>query len=50
MRNAGATTIGQDEETSIVYGMPAEAFKRGAVEQVLPLGGIANAVVHASHQ
>ncbi|MDH4263269.1 MAG: chemotaxis response regulator protein-glutamate methylesterase [Spirochaetia bacterium] len=34
MREAGAHTVAQDEDTSIVYGMPFEAFKRGAaVEQ-----------------
>jgi two-component system chemotaxis response regulator CheB len=33
MREAGAVTIAQDEETSIVYGMPREAMKRGAAVQ-----------------
>jgi two-component system chemotaxis response regulator CheB len=34
MREAGAHTVAQDEDTSIVYGMPFEAMKRGAaVEQ-----------------
>jgi two-component system chemotaxis response regulator CheB len=37
MREAGARTIGQDEATCVVYGMPKEAWKRGAVERVLPL-------------
>jgi two-component system chemotaxis response regulator CheB len=37
MRQAGARTIGQDEATCVVYGMPKEAYKRGAVERVLPL-------------
>ena len=32
MRKAGASTIGQDESTSIVYGMPKVAFDIGAVE------------------
>jgi two-component system chemotaxis response regulator CheB len=37
MRDAGAYTIGQDEATSVVYGMPQEAKKVGAVVQELPL-------------
>jgi two-component system chemotaxis response regulator CheB len=37
MLEAGAHTVGQDEESSIVYGMPKEAFKRGAVQKQLPL-------------
>ncbi len=41
MRNAGATTIAQDEATSVVFGMPREASEIGAAGRVLPLGGIA---------
>lgn len=44
MRNAGAATIAQDEETSIVFGMPREAIARGAAGRVLPLGKIAGAI------
>jgi len=40
MRNAGARTVAQDEESCIVYGMPKEAVKRGAVERSLPLQAI----------
>lgn len=40
MRNAGAITIGQDKETSVVYGMPMEAYKLGAVKFQLPLNEI----------
>lgn len=45
MKEAGAYTIGQDEATCIVYGMPHEAFKLGAVDKVLPLEGIADKVL-----
>ncbi len=31
MRNAGAITLGQDEASSLIYGMPRAAFERGAV-------------------
>ncbi|HUW26947.1 MAG TPA: chemotaxis response regulator protein-glutamate methylesterase [Gallionella sp.] len=44
MRNEGALTIGQDEQTCVVYGMPKEAVKRGAVIKTLPLGAIAGAI------
>jgi two-component system chemotaxis response regulator CheB len=37
MKEMGAYTIAQDEATSVVFGMPQEAIKRGAVEKVLPL-------------
>ena len=40
MRNAGARTVAQDEETCVVYGMPREAVKRGAVMKSVPLGAI----------
>lgn len=36
MRDAGAITIAQDEETSVVNGMPGEAVKLGAAKYVLP--------------
>ena len=45
MRDEGALTIAQDEHTCVVYGMPKEAVKRGAVIKILPLGAIAGAIV-----
>ena len=45
MRNQGAHTIGQDQTTSVVYGMPREADKIGAVERVMPLYQIADAII-----
>lgn len=41
MRNAGARTIGQDESTCIVYGMPKVAYDLGAVEHQEKLTDIA---------
>jgi len=46
MRQAGARTIGQDEASCVVYGMPKEAAKIGAVEKVAPLDRIAQEVVN----
>jgi two-component system chemotaxis response regulator CheB len=37
MKAAGAKTIAQDEASSIVFGMPREAIKLGAADQVLSL-------------
>lgn len=37
MKKAGARTIAQDEETSVIFGMPKEAIKLGAVDHVVPL-------------
>lgn len=41
MRNAGAKTIGQDESTCVVYGMPKTAYDLGAVERQEKLSDIA---------
>jgi len=40
MRNAGARTVAQDEESCVVFGMPKEAIKRGGVEKTLPLNAM----------
>ena len=45
MREAGARTLAQDEASRVVYGMPKEAVKRGAVDRVLPLTAIAAEIV-----
>jgi two-component system chemotaxis response regulator CheB len=41
MRNSGSATFGQDEATSVVYGMPGVAHQIGAVQEQLPLRRIA---------
>ena len=45
MRNAGADTIGQDEASCVVYGMPKVAYDIGAVEKQLPLSKIADSIL-----
>jgi two-component system chemotaxis response regulator CheB len=45
MKRAGASTIAQDESTSVVFGMPKEAIDRGAVDVVLPLPRIAAGIL-----
>jgi two-component system chemotaxis response regulator CheB len=37
MHDAGARTIAQDERTCVVFGMPAEAIKRGAADHIIGL-------------
>jgi two-component system chemotaxis response regulator CheB len=50
MRLAGAATIAQDEASSVVFGMPRAAIERGAVDEVLPLGAIGEAVRRRARQ
>ena len=47
MRNSGSWTIGQDEATSAIYGMPKVAFDIGAVCEQSPIGEIAGRVLRA---
>ena len=46
MKRQGSPTIGQDEATSVVYGMPKSAFERGAVDKQFPLNMIAAAIMN----
>jgi two-component system, chemotaxis family, protein-glutamate methylesterase/glutaminase len=41
MHAAGAPTIAQDEQTSVVWGMPGHAVKQGGVDKIMPLDAIA---------
>ncbi|HTR01496.1 MAG TPA: chemotaxis response regulator protein-glutamate methylesterase, partial [Candidatus Acidoferrum sp.] len=45
IRNTGANTIAQDEATCVVFGMPKEAIKRNAAEQIMPLTDIPQAIM-----
>ncbi len=44
MRKQGARTLGQDEDSSIVYGMPKVAYELGAVQEQVPLNKIAQRI------
>ena len=44
MRQAGSHTVAQDEDSSVVFGMPKEAIQRGAAVKVLALGKVANEI------
>jgi two-component system chemotaxis response regulator CheB len=50
LRQCGARTIAQDENTCVVFGMPKEAIKLGAAEQVAPLGRIPHAILSCLDQ
>ncbi len=50
MKQAGAVTAAQDEATSVVWGMPAEAVKLGAASQVLPLGAMPAWIARQANQ
>lgn len=45
IKATGAFTLAQDEATSVVFGMPKAAIERGAVDEVLPLSGIPEAIL-----
>tara|TARA_R110001592_G_scaffold38315_2_gene126472 strand:- start:13259 stop:14293 length:1035 start_codon:yes stop_codon:yes gene_type:complete len=45
--DAGGTTFAQDEETSIVWGMPGSAVRLNAVQKILPIGQISRALLDA---
>ncbi len=44
MKETGAVTLGQDEQSCVVFGMPKEAIRAGAVDHVLPLDRIPQAL------
>lgn len=50
MKEAGAKTIAQDEESCVVFGMPKKAIELNAVERVLPLEALAGSVLNECHQ
>ena len=50
MKEAGAVTIAQDEDSCVVFGMPKKAIELGAVDKVLPLLSIAGAVMREGNR
>jgi len=47
MRRAGAHTMAQDEKSCVVFGMPKEAIRLGAAEQIVPLKAMAGRIIDA---
>ncbi len=50
MKNAGAFTIAQDEDSCVVFGMPKVAIEMGAVQRVVPLASIAHSALSLTRQ
>ncbi len=47
MKQSGARTIAQDEASCVVFGMPREAIRLNAADQVVSLHNVAGALLHA---
>jgi two-component system chemotaxis response regulator CheB len=47
MRAAGAFTLAQDEASCVVFGMPKEAIKMGAADEVVPLVNVTDSILKA---
>lgn len=47
IRKANGRTIAQDEETSVIFGMPKAAIESGCVDKIVPLGKMAEEIVNA---
>jgi two-component system, chemotaxis family, protein-glutamate methylesterase/glutaminase len=45
LRQRGGHTVAEAESTAVVWGMPGELVRNGGAERVLPLEGIADAIV-----
>ncbi len=50
MKEAGAVTIAQDEESCVVFGMPKKAIELGAVDKVVPLNGLSDAILREGNR
>lgn len=48
MKQAGASTIAQDEDSCVVFGMPKEAIKKNAADKIVPLEKIAETILKMS--
>jgi two-component system chemotaxis response regulator CheB len=50
MKKAGARTLAQDEASCVVFGMPKEAIRLGAVDRVLALSAMPDALLAESRR
>jgi two-component system chemotaxis response regulator CheB len=48
MREAGARTLAQDEASCVVFGMPREAIRIGAAQQVVSLPQVSRRIIEAT--
>jgi len=49
IQNAGGITVGQDEATCTVYGMPRNCAKSGVLQKIVPLADVPRVVLDAVH-
>jgi two-component system chemotaxis response regulator CheB len=49
MRNAGATTLAQDEASCVVFGMPKEAIRMGGVQRTIALNEVPRSIIEWTH-
>lgn len=49
MKNAGAQTFAQDEVSCLVFGMPKEAYKKGATDKLISLEDIPQTLLNACY-
>ena len=47
LREAGGVVLAEDESTCVVWGMPRAVFERGVTDRIVPLHGMADAIVAA---
>ena len=47
MREAGAYTISQDEESSVVFGMPKKAIEIGAAQEIVSLKNVPRTIINS---
>ena len=50
MKESGAATVAQDEASSVVWGMPGEAVRRGAADEVVSLPKVAPVIHRMLHE
>jgi two-component system chemotaxis response regulator CheB len=50
VREAGGSTLAQDEATSVIFGMPGEAVRLGAAQHVLPISDMGRAIAGLSSE
>jgi two-component system chemotaxis response regulator CheB len=46
IKNKGGQCLAESEESAVVFGMPQEAIRTGAVDKVVPLSGMAGEIAH----
>jgi two-component system chemotaxis response regulator CheB len=48
IKGAGGSTLAQDQESSVIFGMPRAAIEAGVIEHVVPLDALAGMITRAA--